>query len=421
MTSTVVPEAPVDKPRHGAWSRLYRGETSFDFVGRKRIWFLVSTAIILIGLISLGVRGLNLSIEFKGGTAWEVPSSSLTVDQARSAVSPYGLSGATIQVLGNGGHRTVEVQYNLGNLSQAAKTARINQVSASLARAGHVRATTVSYNDVGPTWGGDITSKAVRALIVFLVAIALYISVRFEWRMAVAAIVAVAHDVALTVGIYSLSGFSVTPDTVVAFLTILGYSLYDTIVVFDRVRDNTRNLATTGRVTVSDTINLSVNQTLARSINTSLVAVIPILSVLIIGAQILGATTLQDFGLALFIGLTTGAYSSLFIASPLLAVLKEREPRFAGIRRRVLARGEPALALTPAAVAAGSLGGAPETGRTRAPSGNGAERGAGREPDRRASAPPSTSRPSTARPTAGATRPGTRRPPPRPRKKGRRR
>jgi preprotein translocase subunit SecF len=411
--STVAEAVGPKEPRHGPWTRLYRGETSFDFIGRRRIWFAISAFIIIIGIISLATRGLNLGIDFKGGTSWDVPSASLSVDQARNAVSPLGLGAATIEVLGSGSHRTVEVQYNIGNLSQAAKTAKINQVSAALARAGQVKASSVSYQDVGPTWGGDVTTKAIRALIVFLVAIALYITFRFEWRMALAALVAVAHDVLLTAGIYSLSGFQVTPDTVVAFLTVLGYSLYDTIVVFDRVRDNTRGLATTGRVTVSDTINLSMNQTLARSINTSLVAVLPILSVLVIGAQVLGATTLQDFGLALFIGLTSGAYSSIFIASPLLAMLKEREPKYANIRRRVESRGEPRTVLTPAAVAAGASGAAVALSDGGPAPGNGARGAAGR-PDGRGAPRPAARRP-------GTPRSGARRPPPRPRKKGRRR
>ena len=183
----------------------------------------------------------------------------------------------------------------------------------------HQSAQTVSIDSVGPTWGSQITHKAVVALIVFFILIALYISIFFEWRMAFAAIVAVLHDILVTVGIYSLTGLEVTPDTVVAFLTILGYSLYDTIVVFDRVRDNTKNLTLRDRLTYSDIVNASMNQTLARSINTSLVAVMPILAVLVLGAEILGATTLQYFGLALLVGLTTGAYSSIFIASPLVA------------------------------------------------------------------------------------------------------
>ena len=197
--------------------------------------------------------------------------------------------------------------------------------------------------------------QAIEALIVFLIVISAYISIFFEWKMALAAIVAVVHDIVVTVGIYSIFSFLVTPDTVVAFLTVLGYSLYDTIVVFDRVRDNSRGLGATGKLTYTDVVNLSMNQTLARSINTSLVAILPILAVLVLGAQILGAVTLEYFGLALLIGLTSGAYSSIFIASPLLAMMKEHEPRYRQIRERLESRGTATQLLTPAAVAAGAL------------------------------------------------------------------
>jgi preprotein translocase subunit SecF len=218
---------------------------------------------------------------------------------------------------------------------------------------------------VGPTWGSQVTHKAVEALIVFLIMISVYISIFFEWKMALAAIIAVVHDILVTVGIYSLTFFLVTPDTVVAFLTILGYSLYDTIVVFDRIRDNTKGLGATGKLTFTDVVNLSMNQTLARSINTSLVAILPILAVLILGADILGATTLQYFGLALLIGLTSGAYSSIFIASPLVAMLKELEPRYVAIRQKLEARNNAIQLLTPAMVAGGFLDEREERGTSR--------------------------------------------------------
>ncbi|HEX7276817.1 MAG TPA: protein translocase subunit SecF, partial [Acidimicrobiales bacterium] len=205
-----------------------------------------------------------------------------------------------------------------------------------------------------------VTNKARNALVVFFILISIYISLRFEWKMAVAALAAVVHDIFVTVGVYSLSGFEVTPATVVAFLTILGYSLYDTIVVFDKVEENSKGLSATGRMTYTDTVNLSMNQVLMRSLNTSLVAILPIVSILFIGAGVMGATTLKDFGLALLIGLLTGAYSSIFIAAPILALLKEREPRYTAVRQRLQAKGGGAGLLTPAAAAAlaGSGGGA---------------------------------------------------------------
>ena len=318
-----------------SFGRLFRGETEIDFIGHSKRWFIFSGVIILIGLSSLLIRGLNFGIDFKGGVSWEVPSATLTVSQTRAAIAPYGLSSSTIVTLGSSYGRTVQVEADLNALTQSAKSAKEAQVSAALAKAAHINVNQVGLTDVGPTWGGVITSKAVTALIFFFLAIAVYISLRFEPKMAAAALLAVVHDILVTVGIYSLSGFQVTPSTVIALLTILGYSLYDTIVVFDRIRENIVSVVHVGRRTYSDAVNDSMNQVLARSINTSLVAIIPILSVLVVGAYIMGATTLKNFGLALFVGLTTGAYSSIFIASPILAWIKEREPRYKTLRQSI--------------------------------------------------------------------------------------
>lgn len=350
--------APAQRPPHkNFFLRLYYGETSIDFVRRKKVWFSISAAIILAGIISLATQGLNLGIDFSGGTVWTVQSNNVTVTQTQQVLTPLGYGGATITLLGNGAGntKTLNVLARLPAGQTPAQQQRIaNTVAIALAKlTGQKNLNSVSIQSVGPSWGSQITNKAEVALAVFFVMIALYISIFFEWRMALAAIIAVAHDILVTVGIYSLTGLEVTPDTVVAFLTILGYSLYDTIVVFDRVRDNTRHLSIRERMTYSDVVNLSMNQTLARSINTSLVAVMPILAVLVLGAQILGATTLQYFGLALLVGLLTGAYSSIFIASPLVAVMKEREPRYRDLRARLVSRGTDRLLLSPAMIAAG--------------------------------------------------------------------
>jgi preprotein translocase subunit SecF len=365
--------------RGGAFGRLYRGETTFDFAGRWRRWFIFSGTIILIGMISVAARGVDFSIDFKGGTVWEVPTHA-SVSQIRDAIGKVNgsLSQATVQVLTNRetGQRTIEV-------SAAAKTTdnqpEITAVSKALAAVSHVNSNQVQINAIGPSWGSDITGKAIKAVIIFLIAVTLYIWLRFEGKMAIAALVALLHDILITVGIYSLSGFQVSPDTVIAFLTILGYSLYDTIVVFDKVQENTRGLASSNRLTYTETVNLSMNQVLARSMNTSFVAIIPILSILVIGAGLLGASALNDFGLALFIGLTTGAYSSIFIASPLLALLKEREPRYSEIRKR-LGSGAPRR-LSPRAAAAGeeavafvAVGGRRATGGGRPIGGRGESR-----------------------------------------------
>jgi preprotein translocase subunit SecF len=344
--------------------RLYYGQTKFDFVRRRNLWFAISGIVILAGALSLGIRGLNYNIEFVGGTSWQVNANGVSVVQAQKALAPYGLGGATITSLGHNGSTQISVQAKLSNGGNV-DLAKQNQIATVLAGLTHTSANSVSIEAVGPTWGGQITHKAVEALIVFLIMISAYISIFFEWKMALAAIIAVAHDILVTVGIYSLTFFLVTPDTVVAFLTVLGYSLYDTIVVFDRIRDNTKGLGATGKLSFSDVVNLSMNQTLARSINTSLVAILPILSVLVLGADILGATTLEYFGLALLIGLTSGAYSSIFIASPLVAMMKEREPRYTVIRQKLEARSRPIQLVTPAAFAAGLLDEREERGTTR--------------------------------------------------------
>lgn len=329
------------------FSRLYRGETAFAFIPKMKTWFILSSVVIILGLGAVGIKGLNFGIDFKGGTSWEVPSQTLTVAKAQADVASLGVKQATVVSLGGSSGRTIEVEADLSALSVPARTALENKVSALLAKDGGVAVSTVGLSDVGPTWGGEITAAAERALIFFFLGIALYISLRFEWKMAGAALIAVVHDLLVTVGIYAIVGFQVTPATVIAVLTILGYSLYDTIVVFDRIQENVKDLANKGRMSYADTVNLSVNQVLMRSLNTSIVAIIPILSILLIGAELLGATTLQDFGLALFVGLTTGAYSSIFIASPLLVLFKEREKRYKTLRARLEAKGGTQVLLTP--------------------------------------------------------------------------
>jgi preprotein translocase subunit SecF len=369
---------------HGPVSRLYRGETRFDFVGRRRIWFSISAVIIVLGIISIILRGgLNLGIEFKGGTEWTIAAPGVTQAEAVDAMKGTGVVDPTVQLLGSGSKQTLTVQSDINRLSQTQQDAVNQNVQKAMleltaahapkapptttttakptttttakagAAAGSSTTTTtttspstgatadkISVTTVGPTWGSSITNKAIEALIIFFVVVAIYISFRFEPKMALAAFIAMIHDVLVTIGIYSIFGFQVTPDTVVAILTILGYSLYDTVVVFDRIRDNTRGIGSSGRMTYPQLVNLSMNQTLARSINTSAVAILPVLSVLLIGAQVLGASTLQSYGLALFIGLLSGAYSSIFIAATVLSMMKEREERWVSIENRLAKRGD---------------------------------------------------------------------------------
>ena len=353
VTDDTVAASSAGAKRPNAFIRLYRGETSFDFVGRRRTWYLISGIVIVLGLVSMGTRGFNFGIDFKGGQSWEVQAASANITSAtvQSAMQSAGVSQPIIEFLGTGGNRKLQVEADLNKLSANQKPITEQAVDRALGRLSNTPATQVTFSDVGPTWGSQITDKAILAVLVFFIVVVMYISFRFEWKMAIAALIAVIHDLLVTAGVYSLTGFQVTPDTVVAVLTILGYSLYDTVVVFDRVGENTKGFGASGRMTYEDVVNLSMNQTLARSMNTSLVAILPVLGILVIGAQILGASTLQYFGLALVIGLTSGAYSSIFIASPILAVMKEREPRYVNIRQKLANRADRTGLLTPRAAA----------------------------------------------------------------------
>ena len=364
---TAVEEAPAGK-RPGLGSRLYNGETQIDFIGKQRRGFILSAVVILLGLAGVLLNGLNLGIDFRGGTSWEIPADA-SVKQVQDIMAGAGFPDAKVQrFTPASGDPFVRVSARVEGKDAAARDAESIAVRDKLAALAGGKP--VDYSTVGPSWGNEITNKARNALVIFFLAIAAYLAVRFEWRMAVGALAAVVHDIFVTVGVYALTGLEVTPASVVAFLTILGYSLYDTVVVFDRVDENAKALAHTGRATYSDVVNLSMNQTLMRSLNTSLVAILPILSVLVIGTFILGATTLRDFGMALFIGLVTGAYSSVFIASPVLAMLKEREPRYRQLRARLEQRGGTGIGLlTPAGAARAGLGGTGGGGRAKVAAG----------------------------------------------------
>ena len=336
----------------GIAGRLYRGEVSINFVGRQRLWYMISGIILLVSIAALLLRGLNYSQEFTGGSSFTFPASSATTQ------------GDISRVVTQSGGGDATVQYTSGTVNQwTAQTHTLDatasqKVASALEQAFHIPQNKMSISLVGPTWGGQITTKAIEALIIFLVVIVLYLSVAFEWRMAVAAFVALVHDIVITIGVYALTGFTVSPTSVIGLLTILGYSLYDTVVVFDKVRENTAGLLTTQRTTYSDAANLALNQTLVRSINTSLTALLPVASILFVGAGLLGAGTLKDLALVLFVGMLSGTYSSIFIATPVLADLKEREPQYRDLAVKVgrrLAGGRaaqrvdgPATAGTPA-------------------------------------------------------------------------
>ena len=332
----------------GLGARLHSGETSVDYIGKRRRWYAVSGLLIIASIAALALQGLHLGIEFKGGSSYTVTKVGSSIAQAESALVSAGITGEKIiQQVGSD-----KIRVQTGSLS----TQESNAVQDSLASAFGVSVDSIDTQIIGPSWGKEITRKALYGLAGFLIVVILYLAMAFEPKMAISAIIAVVHDVFITVGIYALVGFDVTPATVIGFLTILGYSLYDTVVVFDRVRENTRSITSTSKMTYSQAANLAINQTVVRSINTTIVALLPVGSILFVGAGLLGAGTLKDLSLALFIGLATGAYSSIFIATPLLAAMREREPAMQALAKRVNARGgSPAMA-TAGAVATENTG-----------------------------------------------------------------
>lgn len=439
-STTMAEERPIRDPGHGVLRRLYHGETRADIVGRWKLWFALSGVLILIGVVGLVARGLNLGIDFTGGTVWELRAGDAEVLDVTEAMADLGYEDVQVQEVtqNSGGSDTrflrveaestaepaeqtttalravradvrraradapaesrealdqvvdglagiegpfqtpvpgplAAIQTDVDGLADAVEAAEDDAAKALVYEAASDRMLTsvdqledlessertrlgqdvttelsrltgtpeeeVTVDTVGPSWGQQISEKARNALVVFLIAISIFITIRFEWKMAIATIVALFHDLLLVVGVYALFAFPVTPATVIALLTMLGFSIYDGIVVFDRVDENTHHVTgSKPRMTYSEMANLSLNQVLMRSLNTSITTLLPIASVLVIGAMILGASTLEEYGLALFLGLLSGAYSSLFIATPLLALLKEREPQFRGVRESLAAK-----------------------------------------------------------------------------------
>jgi preprotein translocase subunit SecF len=306
--------------------RLYRGENDINFVKWWRRGLILSAVLIVISVASLFTRGLNLGIDFEGGVSWEVKAPGVSVPDARSALDGVGEGQAKIQIVGTD---TLRVQ---GSAASDGKQDEVRQVLADLAQ---TDTSEVTVSTVGPSWGKEVTKSAERALAAFLAFILLYLSIRLEWKMAVGAVLAMVHDVVISVGVYSIFQLEVTPPTVIAFLTILGYSIYDTIVVFDKVKENQARPALATRVTYTELSSLSMNQVLLRSLNTSVVAILPVISMLVVGAGILGAVTLEEFAIALLVGMISGAYSSIFVAAPIVVWLKEREPRNRALTERL--------------------------------------------------------------------------------------
>jgi preprotein translocase subunit SecF len=351
---------------------LYTGRRSYDFVGRRKLWYAVGGILIVISMIALFAPsfGLNAGIEFRGGSEFRVSNlDDVDTVRAQNAVTEVA-QGAEVRVsaLNDDGLRIH---------TDKLTAEETDEVAQALAEEYGQSVNDISSSFVGPSWGRDISSKAIQALAVFLVLVAGVISLYFRtWKMAVAAIVALVHDLVITVGLYCLVGFEVTPATVIGFLTILGYSLYDTVVVFDKVRENTEHITASSKRTYGEAANLAVNQTLVRSINTTVVALLPVGSILFIGAFLMGAGTLKDLSLALFIGVAIGAFSSIFIATPLLVQLRENEPELKAQAERVHKRraSEAAAAQKAAAQEAAVVqGGEPQpagVGAGSAPSGS---------------------------------------------------
>jgi preprotein translocase subunit SecF len=315
--------------------RMYRGEISIDFVSRKKLWYTISGCILVISLVALIFRGLDFSVDFKGGSLFTVPASAqVTQTSLSQVVSQNGGTNPTVTEVKpfNGTKPSWQVQTTQLSTNKSLK------IQSAIASHFKINSNNISITTVGSSWGSQVTDHAIEALIAFLIVIVIYLSIAFEWRMAAAAFVALAHDIVITVGVYALTGFQVSPATIIGLLTILGYSLYDTVVVFDKVRENTAPLLGTRKTTYSDAANLALNQTLVRSINTSLTALLPVAAILIVGTLLLGNGELKDLSLVLFVGMLSGTYSSICIATPVLADLKERQPAYKQLAKQVALR-----------------------------------------------------------------------------------
>ncbi|MEU7982674.1 protein translocase subunit SecF [Micromonospora sp. NPDC049081] len=324
--------------KSGLASRLYRGEAGLNIVGRRKLWFTVASVLVLIAVLSFAVRGFSLGIEFAGGNSFQVPASVGTLDQAEDKVNEAlaaegdGIKVVTAQKVGSTSGEYYELRTSQLSADQA------NAVKAEMAQEFGINADQISGSQVSEAWGSQVTSRALLGLIIFVLVVAAYLVLRFEWRMAVAAIISLFMNLILTAGIYSLVGFEVTPSTIIGFLTILGFALYDVVVVFDKVQENTRGITANNNQTYGEAANLALNQSLMRSLNTSVVALLPVGGLLFIGAGLLGAGTLKDLGLVLFVGMAMAFLTSILLSTPLLVLLKNKDPRIEAHTKRVLAR-----------------------------------------------------------------------------------
>jgi preprotein translocase subunit SecF len=344
-SDTVVEDVnAAQMPQHSFLSRLYTGTGAFEVVGRRRMWYAISGAIVAIAIASIVLRGFTFGIDFQGGTKVSFPRGDVQVSQVEDVFrQTIGKDADSVVIVGSGASATVQIRSETLSNDQTnkLKTALFDRFKPKGAD-GKPSKQAISDSAVSSTWGGQITKKAVIALVVFLVLVALYITVRYERYMAISALAAMFFDVSVTAGVYSLVGFEVTPATVIGLLTILGFSIYDTVIVFDKVEENTHGFQHTTRRTFAEQANLAVNQTFMRSINTSLISVLPVIALLVVAVWLLGVGTLKDLALVQLIGIIVGTYSSIFFATPLLVSLRERTELVRSHTRRVLRRRGPA-------------------------------------------------------------------------------
>ncbi|MFC7550969.1 protein translocase subunit SecF [Plantactinospora sp. GCM10030261] len=369
--------------RSGLATRLYRGEAGLRIVSRRKLWFAVAAGLMIAALLSIGIRGFHLGIEFEGGNAFQIPAGVASLEQVDTAVDDeLGGDGRVVSTQRVGGAEgTYEVRTTDLSPEQA------TDVRERLADRYGIPTADISANRVSAAWGGQVTERALYALLIFLALVTAYLVLRFELRMAVAAVASLLFNLVATAGVYSLVGFEVTPSTIIGFLTILGFALYDVVVVFDKIQENTRGITASSTQTYGEAANLAVNQTLMRSINTSVVALLPVGGLLFIGAGLLGVGTLKDLGLVLFVGQGIAVYSSIFFATPLLSWLKDREQRIQTHTKRVLAR---------------RAGGGREAGSRRTPTGKAATAPRAAEPDEPTDVEPDRAAVASSTPKVGA-------------------
>ncbi|OBG39830.1 MULTISPECIES: protein translocase subunit SecF [Mycolicibacter] len=350
-------------PKHGFLSRLYTGTGAFEVIGKRRMWYAISGAMVAIAIVSILVRGFTFGIDFAGGTKVSFPRGDTSVTQVEEVFrKSVGSSPESVVVVGNGNSATVQIRAETLTNEQTEKLRDdLFDAFQPVGPNGEASKQAISDSAVSETWGGQITKKAVIALVVFLLLASLYITVRYEWFMTISAMISMVFDILVTAGVYSLVGFEVTPATVIGLLTILGFSIYDTVIVFDKVEENTSGFEHKTRYTYAEQANLAINQTFMRSINTSLISALPIISLMVVAVWLLGVGTLQDLALVQLVGVVVGTYSSIYLATPLLVTLRERTQLVQNHTRRVMRRRNATTGSKPAAAGTEDSGDADDT------------------------------------------------------------